>query len=97
MEMAAIPLIPTRSWSPSHPPTSGPIRVLALDGAAGDSLRGYAQIKVIRALMQMIWEKTHPRQPIVESEVDAMRPCDHFVSVNGFLSDDSLKETNSSD
>jgi hypothetical protein len=75
-----VPPTPSGPRIPSHPPTDGPIRVLALDGAPGGAVRGYAQIKIVRALMQMIWEKNHPRQRVVEAEVDAMRPCDHFVS-----------------
>jgi hypothetical protein len=73
---------PTSSlpWIPSRPPTDGPVRVLAIDGAPGGAVRGYAQIKIVRALMEMIWKKNHPLKDVVEKEVDAMRPCDHFVS-----------------
>jgi hypothetical protein len=75
-----VPPTSSLSWNPSHPPADGPVRVLAIDGAPGGAVRGYAQIKIVRALMEMIWKKNHPRKDVVEKEVDAMRPCDHFVS-----------------
>lgn len=69
-----------RTWIPSHPPPTGPVRILALDGAAGGALRGYAQIKIVRSLMQAIWRKNNPGRPLDEKAVNDMRPCDHFVS-----------------
>jgi hypothetical protein len=92
LPMTTVPPTASRPWIPSRPPADGPIRVLALDGAAGGSLRGYAQIKIVRALMQMIWQKSHPRQPVAENEVDDMRPCDHFVSCISFLTNNILNE-----
>ncbi|KIM23636.1 hypothetical protein M408DRAFT_252539 [Serendipita vermifera MAFF 305830] len=72
--------------NPSHvsrPPTTGPVRILTLDGAPGGALRGLAQIKIVRALMKEVWKREHPNQDLVESEIDAMRPCDHFNMIFG--------------
>lgn len=89
--MAPIPVRSLTVSKPDHvsqPPQNGPVRVLTLDGAPGGALRGLAQIKIVRALMRGIWKRDHSDHPDklpTEEEIDAMRPCDHFVSVYSHL------------
>ena len=59
------------------------VRILSLD-AAGDAQAGFAQIKIIRALMKEIWKQNDTdtaRAGPTNRDIDAMKPSDYFVRI----------------
>jgi hypothetical protein len=57
------------------------VRILSLD-AAGDAQAGFAQIKIIRALMKEIWKQNDTdRVGTTNRDIDAMKPSDYFVRI----------------
>jgi hypothetical protein len=58
------------------------VRILSLDASAGEAQAGFAQIKIIRALMKEIWKQSNPdRAGPSNGDIDAMKPSDYFVHI----------------
>jgi hypothetical protein len=58
------------------------VKILSLDASAGEAQAGFAQIKIIRALMKEIWKQCNTdRTGPTNLDIDAMKPSDYFVRI----------------